>query len=177
MFDGAGGSISIFGNTSSPVTDPAQAFAVIIDGGDPTTVKYADPDPPSFRQWYQSPPLPEGAHNITLLNVFGEAGIDFATVIQSNFNASQTLMADNNSPIILDDTDPAITYFGAGWTTADTAFQLKNTSQSTNAQPYGNSTHLTSHVGDQFLITFETALNGTGMWFVYSLFNSYLNGI
>jgi hypothetical protein len=67
-----------------------------------------DPSPPNVRQWYQSPTLREGQHNITVSHT-PAVSVDYAVVT-----------AGQNTPLlgqvlIVDDGDSAITY-GGSWT-------------------------------------------------------------
>ncbi len=151
-----GTSIAIFGNTSVPDTTQklAQSFSVIIDGGHPVETSYDDINThtPSYQQWYHSPILSDGPHNVTLANVVG-ASIDFAVI---TVNASTTLSVQQ--PVIVDDGDlAAITYTGVGWVEDvgdNNLHPLGDVPFNSAVAPYGNSAHLGTRVGDGFFFNF-----------------------
>ena len=93
-----------------------------------------DPSPPSYRQWYQSPTLPDGEHNVTISHM-PAVSIDYATVT-----------AGQNTPLlgqvlIVDDDDPSITYKG-NWSRNANVF-LSSYGPYIGL-PYGNATHQTT---------------------------------
>ncbi|KJA25090.1 hypothetical protein HYPSUDRAFT_38049 [Hypholoma sublateritium FD-334 SS-4] len=147
LFDGT--EIAIFGYTAPPSSSLSGIFTVIIDGGIPYTTSYSDPAPPSYRQWYQSPLLEQGTHNITLSNVLG-AAIDFAVVTA---DISFDVIAETGQTVVVDDTDPAIAYGGGGWSLTNATF-ASDFASAVSITPYGNYTHETSTVGDAFQFNF-----------------------
>ena len=110
---------------------------------------YSDPAPPSYRQWYQSPVLEQGTHNVTLANVLG-ASIDFAVITA---DISLDTIAESKQTVVVDDSDPAIAYGGVGWAVTNATFP-SNLAAAVSITPYGNSTHVTSTVGDSFEFNF-----------------------
>ena len=97
-----------------------------------------DPSPPSFRQWYQSPLLFDGQHNITITQI-PSTSVDYVVVTAGE---DTPLLAQ---PLTVDDTDPSITYQGS-WT-------LNTSPLTTSFSPptglaFGNTTHKTNSAGD-----------------------------
>lgn len=144
-----GTSIAIFGTTATPQTTLSEEFTVVIDDGDPYTTSSSDPSPPSYRQWYQSPQLEDGTHNITLSNVFG-ASIDYAVITA---DISTNVAAEADQIIIVDNNDPSINYAGRGWTETTDTF-TSSYENAVTVVPYGNSTHKTSSFGSSFSLDF-----------------------
>ena len=141
---GIGTSVAFFGIT--PPAYSSQIMSVSIDGSNPTNASYNDPSPPSYRQWYQSPTLPEGLHNISLSRINGTS-FDFAIVTAGNDTplAGQRAIVDNESP--------AITFQG-NW--------KQNKAPSISSQipdglPFQNTTQDSTTVGDSLTFPF----NGT----------------
>ena len=167
-----GTSIAIFGNTSVPDTAQKlpQSFSVIIDGGHPVETSYGNLNAPipSYQQWYNSPILSNGPHNITLANVFG-ASIDFA-IITVNASSSPSVQ----QPVIVDDSNlAAITYTGVGWVedVGNNNFHpLGDVPFNSAVAPYGNSAHLGTRVGDGFLFNFT----GNGTWMESNFYDLYI---
>lgn len=138
--------MAFFGIT--PSSNNSQILTVSIDGSEPTNTSYNDPNPPSYRQWYQSPTLTEGSHNISLSHLAGTA-LDFAVVT-----------AGNNTPlsgqvVIVDNQDPAITFKG-NW---EQSGEFSQSSQFPDGLPFHNSTHDSTTIGDDLTFKF------TGMIF------------
>ena len=102
------------------------------------------------RQWYQSPLLSEGLHNITLSNVDG-AILDFAVI---STTLSTDTIAEAAGTLVFDDVNPSIEYTGSGWTESNETHLLFSSHPESTFVPYGNSTHQTSTVGDGFTYTF-----------------------
>ncbi|KJA17884.1 hypothetical protein HYPSUDRAFT_70381 [Hypholoma sublateritium FD-334 SS-4] len=150
-------SVALFGNTP-PGTGAPRTFAVSIDGTTPYYVAYTDPSPPTYMQWYQSPLLEEGDHNISLSNIAGGASVDFAVVsVGEDTPLSDTL-------IITDNDDLAFNYTGQ-WLRSQHAFI--SGLQKPNGNPYYNSTHQTSDVGSFFTYQFtgnSVAVYGIFTW-------------
>lgn len=146
-----GTSVAFFGIT--PSVNNSQILAVSIDGGEPTNTSYNDPNPPSYRQWYQSPTLTEGPHQITLSNLSGPS-LDFAVVT-----------VGNNSPleghvIIVDNEDPSITFEG-DWQLNST---LSHSTQFPEGLAFHNSTQDSSAIGANLTFRFtgkDLAIYGT----------------
>lgn len=146
-----GASLAIVGTTAPrDLANPAsETFSVIIDNVlQPFNSTYGDVSPPSYRQWYTSPPLVHGAHNITLLNIFG-ASIDYGIVTHSNNSA---VLAGQT--VIVDSADPEVAYAGAGWAASAATF---NGTAAGSLVPYGNSTQATAMVGNTFTLMFSGA--------------------
>jgi hypothetical protein len=140
--------VAFFGIT--PPANSSQTLAVSIDGSVPTNTSYNDPSPPSYRQWYQSPNLPEGSHNITLTNIT-TTSLDFAVVT-----------VGNNTPLagqvaIVDNEDPSITFKGNWKRSQDPSISR----QFANGLPFHNSTQDSSTIGDSLTFRF----NGTPPFF------------
>ena len=130
-------------------------MTVSIDGNHPTNTSYNDPNPPSYRQWYQSPTLTEGSHNISLNNLAGTS-LDFAVVTVGNDTplAGQIAIVDNE--------DPAITFKG-NWHLSK---ESSASGQFPDGLPFHNSTHQSTTIGDsltfQFtgMVSYPTHYNG-----------------
>ena len=141
-----GTSVAFFGLT--PSDNNSQILAVSIDGSEPTNTSYNDPNPPSYRQWYQSPTLTEGPHQITLSNLSGPS-FDFAVVT-----------VGNNSPleeqvIIVDSEDPLIKY-GGNWHLNS---GLSNSTQFPEGLAFHNSTQDSSTIGANMTFRFTGTLS------------------
>jgi hypothetical protein len=121
--------VAFFGITPDPV-DSQWAF-VSIDGSPAYNTSYADPAPPSTRQWYQSPILPDALHNITITHIASTA-VDYAVVTAG---PSTNL---SGVAVIMDDGDPSVAYKGS-WTRQGTINATDGV-----LLPYGNGTHQTT---------------------------------
>lgn len=112
----------------------------------PSNTTYDDPNPPTYRQWYQSPLLAEGIHNVFLSHIAG-ASLDFATVTVGNDTplSGERVIADND--------DPGFTYNGR-WKRSQAQF---NSGPQPDGNPYHNSTHQTSEIGNNFTYQFSGA--------------------
>jgi len=117
---------------------------VSIDGQTPYTTSYSDPNPSSYRQWYQTPQLSEGSHNISLSNIAGTS-LDFAVVkVGKNTPlAGQTVIVDND--------DPGFRYDNK-WQRNQAQF---NSGPYPDGLPFGNTTHQTTYVGSSFTYRFS----------------------
>ena len=140
--------MAFFGITPPVFTD-SQILTVSIDGGTPYNATYNDPNPQSYRQWYQSPALPDGQHNISLTHLEGTE-LDFAVVTVPVGKVASLV----DQQVIVDDTDGAFTYKGA-WNKNTTQFAAGTVP---GGLPYGNSTHRTTTVGDTFTFQFSGGL-------------------
>ncbi|KIK04494.1 hypothetical protein K443DRAFT_417841 [Laccaria amethystina LaAM-08-1] len=141
-FSFQGTSVAFFGNTAPVFTD-SQILTVAIDGGKPYNTTYDDPSPQSYRQWYRSPTLAEGKHNISLSHIAGTA-LDFAVVtVGRNTPLART-------KVIVDNEDPSITYTGS-WTQNTDKFVPGSLP---SGLPYHNSTHQSVNAGDSFAFSF-----------------------
>lgn len=153
MFEGT--SVAFFGITPPVFTD-SQIVTVSIDGGTPYNSTYDDSNPQSYRQWYQSPILQDGQHNISLTHVEGTE-LDFAVVTVPKGRVASLV----DQQVIVDDTDGAFTYKGA-WKVNTTQFAAGTIP---GGLPYGNSTHRTTTVGDTFTFQFSgTSVSVYGVW-------------
>jgi len=148
--------VAFFGTTPPPQN--SQWILVSIDGGPAYNTSYMDPSPPSTRQWYQSPTLPDAVHNITVTHIAGTL-VDYAVVTAGPSTNLST------ASLMVDDGDSSITYTG-NWTQDTNMFTSTN---SVATFPFGNGTHQTSSTGDSATFHF------TGMFmFVGKLVNSRL---
>jgi len=140
-----GTSVSFFGVTP-PVFSGSQNLTVSIDGYTPYNTSYSDPNPQSYRQWYQSPLLKDGTHNIELSHIAGTA-LDFAvvTVGKDTPLSGQTVIVDND--------DPGLTFNGT-WRRSQDLF---NSGPQPDGFPYRNTTHQTTDVGSSFTYRFNGA--------------------
>ncbi|KIM41816.1 hypothetical protein M413DRAFT_445030 [Hebeloma cylindrosporum] len=150
-----GTSVAFFGVTP-PVFPGSQNLTVSIDGGTPYNTSYADPNPQSYRQWYQSPLLSDGDHNIELSHIAGTS-LDFAviTVGQDTPLAGQKAIVDND--------DSAITFNG-NWRRSQDMF---NSGPQPDGFPYHNTTHQTTEAGSSFTYHFtgsSAAIYGIFTW-------------
>ena len=141
-----GTSIAFFGNTP-PVFNDSQTLTVSIDGGTPYNTTYADPNPQSYRQWYQTPTLTDGQHTVLLSHVLGTA-LDYAVVTVGK----DTPLGTNR--IIVDNEDPLITYKGS-WSRSIEEFDAGSLP---DGFPYRNSTQRSSTPGDTFTFQFSGKL-------------------
>jgi hypothetical protein len=142
----SGTSVAFFGITPPP--NSSQILAVSIDGSPPTNTSYNDPNPPSYRQWYQSPTLSEGPHKISLSLLAGTS-LDFAIVTAGN----DTSLAEQVA--IVDNEDSAITYQG-NWSRNKASF---NSSQIPDGLPFQNTTQDSSTIGDNLTFLFNGTLS------------------
>lgn len=119
---------------------------VSIDNNTAANTSFSDPNPPSYRQWYKSPTLPDGQHSITLSNLTGSS-IDYALVSLG----PQTPIAGER--IVVDDSDSGIK-FSAGWRSDRDKFNVGG-SVPISGFTLGNSTHDTETVGSAFTYKFS----------------------
>jgi len=136
-----GQSIAFYGTT--PPSTSSQTFSVSIDGSAPSTVSYGDPDPPTYRQWFQSPELSAGRHNITV-DMLDGAMFDFAAVAAS----PDTPL--NGKRLIVNDDSPLIQYHGS-WKRSTAGF---HSNELTDGLPFRNGTHQSWNAGDGLSFTF-----------------------
>jgi hypothetical protein len=138
---GIGTSVAFFGIT--PPASSSQSLTVSIDGSAPFQTSYNDPNPPSYRQWYQSPTLPEGSHNITVSQLTGTS-VDFAIVTAGNDTplAGQIAIVDNQNPLIT---------FQGDWKQDNASFI---SSQILVGLPFQNTTQNSTTVGDSLTFLF-----------------------
>lgn len=141
-----GTSIAFIGNTP-PVFNNSQVLTVSIDGGTPYNTTYSDPNPQSYRQWYQTPTLSDGQHTVLLSHVLGTA-LDYAVVTVGK----DTPLGTNR--IIVDNEDPSITYKGS-WSRSIEEFDAGSLP---DGFPYHNSTQRSSTPGDIFTFQFSGKL-------------------
>ncbi|EDR03078.1 uncharacterized protein LACBIDRAFT_331846 [Laccaria bicolor S238N-H82] len=140
-----------FGGNTPKVFGDSQTLTVSIDGAPPYNTSYNDPTPQSYVQWYQSPILPEGTHNITLTHMAGTA-LDYA-VISAGQNTPLT-----GKTVIVDNEDPSIRFTGS-WTRNTDRFH-----SGTEGYPFHNSTHQSTTSGTSFIFRFSgTSLNVYGI--------------
>ncbi|KDR80180.1 hypothetical protein GALMADRAFT_136709 [Galerina marginata CBS 339.88] len=149
-----GKSIAFFGMT--PAAPASQEISVSIDGGASFTTSYGDLTPPSYRQWYQSPDLAEGKHNITLGQIDGTS-LDFAVI---------TPYPDtpiNDHRVVADDDNFTIRYSGA-WRRNLNEFDAGTLP---DGSPFHNGTHQTWNAGDSLSFSFtgsSIAVYGIFSW-------------
>ena len=144
----AGTRVVLYGNRTSLDSQ----FSVLVDGAEPLV--YEVSTAAGYGAFFETLPLPDGAHNVTLANVV-DTTVDFAVV---SVNASTSLAAAR--PVIVDDSDESIAYTGDNWTSmqsmraSGSAYDILDAQASTNALPYMQTTHLTTSAGDFFNLTF-----------------------
>ncbi|PPR00928.1 hypothetical protein CVT24_000248 [Panaeolus cyanescens] len=147
-----GTSVSFFGMTPSPPA--SQNVLVSIDGNTPYETTIGD-GTVHYGQWYQTPLLQEGRHNITIDRITG-ASLDYA-VVSAGQQASLT-----GRKVVVDDRNPLVTY-GGSWRQTDQTLLSPITP---GGRPLGNSTHQSWTQGDT--VTFK--FSGTSLA-VYGIFS------
>jgi len=150
----SGTSLSIYGVT--PPSSSSQEYAVTIDSGVASVQTYGDPNPPSYRMWYESSPLPDGEHTVTLSRL-ADSSVDFAVV---GVGESTPLLEER---LIVDNEDLGISYKGQ-WRRSQEMF---NSGPLADGAPYRRTTHRTENVGDTFTVRFtgkSVALYGLFSW-------------
>jgi hypothetical protein len=108
-----------------------------------------DPSPPSTRQWYQSPTLPDTNHTITVTHI-ASTSVDYAVV-----TAGPDTPLTGKTILIVDDGDPSITYAG-GWTQNTNMFTSSD--NPVTGLPFGNATHQTTSIGASATFRFSGML-------------------
>ncbi|PPQ79302.1 hypothetical protein CVT25_002579 [Psilocybe cyanescens] len=149
-----GTSVAFFGVTP-PVFPDSQILSVSIDGSTPYNTSYSDPNPQTYRQWYQSPLLPDGPHFVSLSHIAGTS-LDYAVV---TVGPSTPL---TNEHIIVDNDDPSVTFNGT-WGRSQSMF---NSGPQPDGFPYHNTTHQANAVGSSFTYLFSGRSAA-----VYGIFN------
>lgn len=137
-----GTSAAFIGNTPRPPSP--QTATVQIDNGTSYGIDYEDPTPPTYKQWFITPILPDGRHTITISNLYATA-LDYAVVKVG----SQTSLAGQT--IIVDDDSSLIQYSGQ-WSRNTNKFIPGSLP---TGYPYGNVTHRSSNPGDTFTFRFS----------------------
>jgi hypothetical protein len=137
----SGTAIAIWGNNAL-----VQGFRVQIDNNSAYNTSSADPTPQTYSQWYQSPVLKDGQHNMNLSRLHGEA-VDFMIITPG----PQTRL--DGQILIVDDSYSGINYYGSGWKEVhDTRYRnLANIL----VNPFQNRTHQTSNEGDGFSFSYS----------------------
>ena len=74
----SGTSIAFIG-IASP-SSLSQFFTLSVEGKALANTSYSEPNPPTYRQWYQSPSLADGVHTTTLYNLSSATTFDFAVI-------------------------------------------------------------------------------------------------
>jgi len=151
-----GTSVAFIGTT--PPSSQPQTFYVSIDNGTRVNTSFSDPNPHSYRQWYQTPTLSDGLHTITLSSLVNSS-IDFALVTVG----AQTPIKDER--IVVDDNASGLN-FSAGWRKDRDKFNIGG-STPISGFTLSNSTHDTETVGSSFSYKFS----GKN---AFSRFQSYL---
>ena len=146
-----GTSVAFFGNTPPPTN--SQWVLVSIDGGQAYNTSSMDPSPPTTRQWYQSPTLPDAQHTISITHI-PSISVDYAVV-----TAGQNTPLSSDTTLIVDDGDPSIRYTG-DWTRNTNIFTSSDNPMV--GLPHGNATHQSTSTGASATFGF------TGM-FTFSL--------
>ncbi|CAA7262076.1 unnamed protein product [Cyclocybe aegerita] len=149
-----GTSIAFFGVT--PPANLSQNLTIAIDDNAPYNSSYSDPNPQTYRQWYQSPQLSDGAHTVTLSNLAGTS-FDFAVV---NVGPDTPLVGQ---PVIADNDDSGFTFNGT-WQRNLAGF---NSGPNADGFAFHNSTHDTWSVGSGFTYRFtgkSAAVYGIFTW-------------
>lgn len=99
-----GTSIGFYGNTN-PLAAGLNVFTVSIDGETPSNYTHVNSTTQTWRQWYQSPTLANGTHQISLARIYDPA-MDVAIVKTSK----DTVLPQQ--VLLVEDDDPAIVYSG-----------------------------------------------------------------
>lgn len=142
---GIGTSIAFIGNTPGPSS--SQFATISIDGGAVYNSSYGSRNvPQSYIQWYQSPLLPDGKHEITVGNL-DETAVDIViiTVGPTTSLANRMVFVDNN--------DHAIEYTG-DWMENDSQFQAGHLP---DGFAVGNTTQRSTTIGDMMTFRFSGA--------------------
>jgi hypothetical protein len=142
----AGTSVAVTGNTPSP--NDSQWVMVSIDGGSAYNTSFGDPNPPSYRQWYQSPTLSDGTHNIAITHI-ASAAVDYVVV---GAGSKENLLGVT---LIVDDGDPSIQYSGT-WGSSNS---FTSSDGPDIGLPYGNATHRTTSAGSSATFHFTGMFN------------------
>ncbi|KAE9402676.1 hypothetical protein BT96DRAFT_802821, partial [Gymnopus androsaceus JB14] len=137
MLSFQGTAISFTGNTPSPPSPTW--FLARIDSNTPYTSAKT-----IYMQWYQTPTLSDGIHNINLSSII--VNFDYAIITPG---ATTPL---SGSTIIVDDRNSEITYNRNGWVTNDA--ELDFGGGWISGLPLGNTSHQTSNVADGFEFQF-----------------------
>ena len=132
----------MFGPTANVGT--TQVFRVTIDNNTPYNTSTDDTNPEHYRQWYQSPQLSEGTHNITFDQLDGEA-LDYILVAPG----PQTPLA--GATLMIDDTYNGIKY-SDGWQSVQNSTYAK--SSIIPGSNFMNTTHQTSTAGDSLTFSY-----------------------
>lgn len=145
-----GTSVALYGNT--PPAPQSQTFLIGIDGAAPYNTSTTDTNPQTYMQWYQSPLLPEGEHNIIVENLPGTA-IDLIIITPG----ANTPLDDET--LMVDDTFSGIIYEGEGWQQVPDS---KHTSadSNTSVMSFQNGTHRTSNIGNSLLFSYTGRSSG-----------------
>jgi hypothetical protein len=140
-----GTSAAFIGSTPPSLT--SQEATVQIDNGTFFAINYDDPTPPTYKQWFTTPTLPDGNHTITIRNLYGTS-IDYAVVKVGNDTSltGQTVIVDDDSPLI---------QYSGQWSRNTDEFVAGSPTGSLTGCPYGNVTHHSSNAGDNFTFRFS----------------------
>ncbi|KIM46780.1 hypothetical protein M413DRAFT_422146 [Hebeloma cylindrosporum] len=138
-----GTSIAFIGNTPENFFAESQIATVSIDGGRAYNTTYGTTAPPAYVQWYQSPTLADGKHNITISHLAGTA-VDLALITVGPKTSLQ------GKTLIVDDDNSAIQYSGT-WSSNTSPF---NAGTLPDGFPVGNSTHRSTTLGDTITFRF-----------------------
>ncbi|KAF8644205.1 hypothetical protein AX16_008629 [Volvariella volvacea WC 439] len=138
-----GTSVAFIGNT--PPIQSSQMITVSIDGDEPYNASYNDPAPQSYRQWYQSPILPDGEHTIYIDDI-DLTSVDYTLVTAGESTPLQT----QDSLVVVDDEDINHFAFRGNWTRDPGLFFGP-----LNGTPFGNATRRTHTPGDQMSFRFS----------------------
>ncbi|KAF8221379.1 hypothetical protein L208DRAFT_1415109 [Tricholoma matsutake] len=158
VFEGT--AVAFFGNTPAP--NDSQWVMVSIDGGTAGNTSYMDPSPPSTRQWYQSPTLPDAKHTIDITHI-AATSVDYAVVTVG----PQTNLA--GVTLIVDDSSPDITYAGS-WTRSNS---FTSNGGPPIGLPYGNATHRTSSNGASATFSFTGTGVSVGGIFTWNIIGAF----
>ena len=145
-----GTSAAIMGTT--PSSTESQYFMVSIDNQTSVNTSFSDPNPSSYRQWYQTPNLSDGVHTITFSNL-SNSSVDFAVVTVG----MQTPIGGER--IVVDNNDSGLNY-SSGWRKDFDEFNMEG-SAPVSGFPLGNSTYDTNTIGSSFSYQFSGKLAKT----------------
>ncbi|KAF8657104.1 hypothetical protein AX16_002291 [Volvariella volvacea WC 439] len=141
----------------TPALEHSQSFSVAIDDNVPYLASYGGYAAQLYRQWYQSPILPDGNHTVRF-SAFSFMSIDYALVTAGE----STPLQGDDVQVIVDDDDATYFIFTGDW-----ARNLSIIDGTMGGLPFGNATHRARTVGDQLRFRFNgtsVGLYGVMLW-------------
>ncbi|KAF8648992.1 hypothetical protein AX16_006106 [Volvariella volvacea WC 439] len=142
-----GTSVAFVGST--PIRQSPLSATVTIDDNIPYNITYSGYplQLPRYRQWYQSPVLPDGEHRITVSS-FVYGSLDYAVVTAGE----STRLQDDDALVIVDENDINHFKFVGNWTRDRTTFDSDPFTG--RGLPFRNATRRSHTVGDQMFFRF-----------------------